>query len=259
MPPELPAPGFASEQVFLYDLKANVVRQLTTPWTEDFMDALRDGNARANRDPTISPDGRYVAFTNLDSDGESAILRLDLQTGSVYSLTNGTAGAVPVSDAEPSFSPDGSQIAFRTTVGTNIEIWTMSAANGHIIRHVTDDDFLNTSPSWSPDGAQIVFSSYRGHDVTKLSGTEFDMNAQIDLKHWSVVSADMRTGQLRVVTTTDHNGAFKPKFSPDGTRIAFIAMSTPGQPDIYVVAQSGGWAEPIQVTLLTTEAFFDWK
>ena len=61
------------------------------------------------------------------------------------------------------------------------------------------------------------------------------------------------------MTTTDHNGGFKPEFSPDGSRVAFIAASEPGQPDIYVVPASGGSALPLQVTFLTTEAFFDWK
>ena len=74
---------------------------------------------------------------------------------------------MPVADAEARFSPDGTQIVFRTNVGSNVEIWTMSAVDGHIIRHLTDDDFLNTSPSWSPDGTQVVYSSYRGQNVER--------------------------------------------------------------------------------------------
>src|SRR5262249_30709504 len=150
------------------------------------------------------------------------------------------------------FSPDGTEIAFRTLIGDTTQIWTMSAQDGHITRHVTDDDFINLSPSWSPDGSHIVYASYRGHNISTLTGTEFDHLTNVDLRNWNIVSADLVTGASGVVATTDHGGAFRPVWSPDGTRIGFISTSDPGQSDIYVVDARGGRARPLQISFLVS-------
>ena len=57
------------------------------------------------RDPTISPDGRRLAFTELDLDtGFRSIFELIVETGERRRLTSGLSN---IGDRFPAFSPDG--------------------------------------------------------------------------------------------------------------------------------------------------------
>src|SRR6202012_5700425 len=97
--------------------------------------------ARANTDPVLSPNGEYVVFTNHSSlSGESFLLRMNLQTGAVLSLTNGSSGALEVNDALPAFSPDGSKIAFTWTDGVDTDVYVLNAARGKAVTQGTDGE-----------------------------------------------------------------------------------------------------------------------
>ena len=95
---------------------------------------------------------------------ESFILRYDRATGEVLNLTNATAGAVAVADAQAAWSPDSKQIAFASNELDGMQIWVMDA-DGYHAHKVTDDDYLNMMPAFSPDGRYVVDSSYRGQNV----------------------------------------------------------------------------------------------
>jgi len=60
----------------------------------------------------------------------------------------------------PAFSPDGKQIAFSNTAGSDNQEIFVRKADGSIKRltYATGDDIW---PTWSPDGSKIVFSSPR--------------------------------------------------------------------------------------------------
>ena len=95
----------AEQQVFLRTPDGEV-RQLTDPWIEDWRDGLREGDVRGNSQPRMSADGRFVVVTNTSTlTGESFLLRIDLQSGEVVNLTNGSAGAVPTDDADAVWVP----------------------------------------------------------------------------------------------------------------------------------------------------------
>ena len=75
----------------------------------------------------------------------------------VRQLTNNT-----YDDWFPSWSPDGTQIAFTSERGMGWQVLVMNADGTN--EHQLTDDFANhTSPSWSPDGTQIAFTSDQGH------------------------------------------------------------------------------------------------
>ena len=246
----------AEEQVFLMNADGSGVRQLTTPWTEDYLDAVPTGDARGNTDPDMSPDGRYVLVTNLSTlTNESSILRIDLQTGEVISLTNVTAGAVPVADAGARFSPDGTRIAFSSSFVGGSQIYTM-ALDGTDVRTVTDDDYANLDPSWSPDGRELLYSSYRG--TSSIVAADDPQPAELPLKDWYAVTTDLDGGASAVVAGSDRL-VLRPTWSPDGRSIAFISTSPDGQPDIYVVGRDGRGLRPLQVTIKSKESFFDWR
>lgn len=247
----------AQEQIFMMAADGSDVRQLTTPWTEDYLDAIPPGDARGNTDPDVSPDGRYLIFTNVSSlTQESFILRMDLGTGEVINLTNMTSGAVPVADAEARFSPDGRTIALRSSFVGGSQIYLMNV-DGTDLRAITDDVHANVGPAWSPDGRWLVYASYRGG--ASVLGSEEPTPAQgLPLKDWYAVAVEVASGAARVVAGGDQL-VLRPAWSPDGRQIAFISVGPTGQPDIYVVDRDGGLPHPLQMTIRSKEAFFDWR
>jgi Tol biopolymer transport system component len=247
----------AEEQVYLMDVDGTNVRQLTTRWTEDRLEALPDGDSRGNTDPDVSPDGRYVIFTNTSTTiPESYILRLDLLTGEVINLSAISSGAMAVADSKPRYSPDGREIAFSSVVGTARQLFVMDG-NGMNVRQVTEDPYNNFDAAWSPDGRWLVFSSYRGEVL--LTDEEATPSKAIDLKNWFLAKVSLLTGEQQTLTAAGDSPVFRPVWSPDGSRIAYISAGRSKiQIDISLMNADGSDAHPI-VTLRTKEEFLDWR
>lgn len=63
-------------------------------------------------------------------------------------------------DAAPSWSPDGSQIAFESFRDENLEIY-ISNVDGSNQRRLTDDPAGDSHPVWSPVSNETAFVSNR--------------------------------------------------------------------------------------------------
>ncbi|MEA3247861.1 MAG: amidohydrolase family protein [Gemmatimonadota bacterium] len=97
----------------------------------------------------------------------------------------------------PSLSPDGKQVAFAA-LG---DLWVMPV--GGAPRRITNDPFIELNAAWSPDGRWLAYSSDR------------DGASRVYIRN-------VATGAERVATTRNA-GATSPAFSPEGTRIAYVA------------------------------------
>jgi len=60
-------------------------------------------------------------------------------------------------DSEPSWSPDGTRIAFTRLVGSSLEVFVMKA-DGSGQRALTHGSPNHLDPAWSPDGKTIAYS-----------------------------------------------------------------------------------------------------
>ncbi len=137
--------------------------------------------------PTWSPDGRHIAFIRFSDKTFSIVVvpalggtehrvymgpasmgaGLTWSPNGCHSLTTARPLTAPPGgslDAEPAFSPDGSQVAFvRSTVaGVCNDVYVVSAAGGEARRLTFDHRPIIGPPAWTVDGHEIVFSSTRG-------------------------------------------------------------------------------------------------
>jgi TolB protein len=136
----------------------------------------------------------------------------------------------PATDFDPTWSPDGMHIAFRSQRDGNDEIYVMNA-DGTCQTNLTNNPLGDWSPAWSPDGKQIAFARF------------FDNNQFTDIAIINLDGSDSKR-------LTHESGEY-PAWSPDGTRIAF-ASAREGNYEIYVMNADGTGQ-----TRLTDNAAYD--
>lgn len=183
-------------------------------------------------------------------------------------LTRLTDSPWPEFDA--TWSPDGTQIAFRSDSGPNAdsEIWLMNA-DGSDHHRLT----RGLSPAWFPDGSKIAYASPgeilcppgRGLRCTGISIMNADGSGQHRLQDtdggeypsWSpdgkrIIFNSNLVGQhlmsivdvdgSRVVDLSSVGEGWQVDWSPDGRSILFASgrdQNEPGYDDIYVMRPDG--------------------
>ncbi len=156
-----------------------------------------------------SPNENEILYTS-DSEGDWDIFLMSLDDGTGYAVT-----IDPNSDLAPTWSPDGTSMAFHSNRAGNFDIWMYV---GNDLQQVTTQAADETYPKWSPDGTRIAFVSER------------DGNSEI----YTISEAGKMTR-----LTEDSGADLFPAWSADGSKIVF-ASDRDGDFDIYVMDADGG-------------------
>ena len=216
--------------------------------------------ARRATGPAVSPDGRWIAFVNMEASGGGDIYVMNAAGGDMINVTQ-----TMDDDFEPAWSPDGSQLVFvsrRYQPPDNAlfsQIFTINR-DGTELRRLTDGRADDRSPSWSPDGARIAFASNRtgsqqiylmdpdGANLERLTNNPDEDEGAPD---WApdgsrIVYSRESSSELIIMNAdgTDQRpltSGFAPVWSPNGGQIVFAYQS-----DLWVIDVDGG--EPTNLT-----------
>jgi Tol biopolymer transport system component len=163
-----------------------------------------------------SPDGTRIVFSAA-AGGAARPFVMDADGSGVVGL--GVAGS------GPRWSPDGRTIAFTSDDGITL----VDPDGAH--RRVLGE---GRNPDWSPDGTAIAF------DRTDRSRCVADLACPVELFTIKPDGTDVR----RLIRVTDFSdGMTAPRWSPDGTAIAFARRCCFLGPDLgglYVLPAGGG-------------------
>ena len=216
----------------------------------------------------VAPDGERFVFDNLGD-----IYLASLEGGTARALTRGMAF-----DSQPVLNPAGTRIAFLSDRSGAENIWTMGT-DGSDLRQVTfhDDDPIWVSPEWTLDGSGILVSRFRpdrneyelwrvaaqgdplGRVVVSGAGqgpaqvlgvapqpgngfiaatsdAQLDFT-QVETFHLSRFGPDGSVTPLSPKAAGSH---FRPRVSPDGSRVAFARRGSDDRTWLSVLEQASG-------------------
>ena len=188
--------------------------------------------------PAWSPDGTRIAFAHeggiytINADGTDSIQLTDPGAADL-DLEPGEEGVLRQFDVSPSWSPDGTRIAFVSQVqlggregghipyvmnadGSELRrIQRLTRIQGNAEPRSAGPNSAETHLSWSPDGSEVVFWAYT------------DPPSRDGWYAWYAMEVESGEAQAMVAPPLPPSWSVEegnpPVFSPDGTTIAFSA------------------------------------
>jgi dipeptidyl aminopeptidase/acylaminoacyl peptidase len=207
--------------------------------------------------PEISPDGRWVAYTVRDTNWDDNAYETEIWLVDARGLNTAPRQLTNAkkSSLAPSWSPDGSKLAFISDRTDKRQIYVINPQAGEAEAVTTLEDGVE-SFAWSPDGKSLAYAATESKstlvkDREKKYGEFQIVEQDYRMVHLSIL--DLATKTTRSLTSGPFTvGNFA--WSPDGRTIAFdrrvnAAMANSGSADVSIVTVADG-----SVRALVTQA-----
>jgi Tol biopolymer transport system component len=213
------------------------------------------GSSPGSQEQIAPSDGRIVFAAYSTNGWDLSMIRPD-GSGEVR-----LPGDLPEDPFHPSWSPDGSKIAFHAGPPNDKDIYVVGV-DGTELTRLTYEEGWDYQPSWSPDGSRIayvrdtnrnpdiwVMDADGSHAMRLTSQTDFDLDPAWSPDGTQIVFQSNRTGSPEIYVMRSDGSAVEqltdapgfeasPVWSPDGSQIAFVSERS--GPGIYVMDPSGG-------------------
>src|SRR3989441_2607723 len=212
------------------------------------------------REPQISPDGAWVAYTVSTPDtaedrNKSAVWMASWDGTRNVRLTTSKPG-----ENTPRWSPDGRWLAFLSSrEDEHTQLWLLDRQGGEGRKATTlqsdVDDYV-----WAPDGKRLALVAEDG-DTAKsktpppivIDRFQFkqDEGGYLGKQRRHLYVLDVELGKTTILTSGDYDELL-PAWSPDGKSLAFVSKPRPdfdrdSNWDLYVIDAAPG-ATPRQLT-----------
>ena len=219
--------------------------------------------------PTVSPDGRTIAFCRLSGSHMSELYRLDLDAGLKSKGDPRRLTSLKRHTHSPVWMPDGRKIIFVSGQGFVQELWSVPANGSSEPQPLPiKDASINLSISRAGNRLayeRILFTKHiwrfslsrsgdaAGPPVQFIASTRFEDDPQYSPDGKRIAFDSDRSG-ARGIWVSDADGVNRvelfsqpgalsanPRWAPNGERLAFDSNAA-GNRDIYVIRANGGKA-----------------
>jgi TolB protein len=109
--------------------------------------------------PSFSPDGEKIAFvSNKDGSPRIYVISVPPEGTPLKQIKARLISKANRESTSPSWSPDGTKIAYSSMTGRTRQIWVYDVAR-ETERQLTDGPGHKENPSWAPNSLHLVFNS----------------------------------------------------------------------------------------------------
>lgn len=223
-------------------------------------------------DPDIDRSGNLLTFASTMHRRTS-----DIYLKSVNGRTLTQITSDPADDVMPSFSPDGTRIAFASNRAGNWDIYTCGIDGGPPTQ-ITSESDQELHPTWSPDGRYLAYCRFGSQSArweiwmteaanpgvkrfldygvfpqwspdvarNRIVFQRAKQRGSRDYSIWTIDIANGQASQPTEIVSASNAALINPSWSPDGGKIAFVAIvdpqadgARPRQSDVWVVNVDG--------------------